>query len=50
MSKTKQVFEAIMKVKGHTDFTMRGDKYVNPNLQVRWSYFRMGWEMHEVTK
>jgi len=38
-----------MRTKGHTDFAMHGNKYTNPNLQVRWNYFQMGWEMREVT-
>jgi hypothetical protein len=49
MKKAQQVFEAIMRVKGHTDFSKNGDRYANGNLQVRWNYFRMGWEMKEVT-
>jgi len=50
MSKAQQVFEAIMRAKGHTDFTMKNGKYTNLNLSVRWNYFSLGWEMHEVTK
>jgi len=39
-----------MRVKGHTDFTMTSTgKYKTPALQVRWSYFQLGWEMREVT-
>jgi hypothetical protein len=49
MSKAQKMFEAIMRVKGHNDFSMNGNKYANPGLQVRWNYFRMGWEMKEVT-
>ena len=50
MSKAQQIFEAIMRVKGHTDFQMIRGKYVNGSLQTRWVYFQMGWEMREVTK
>jgi hypothetical protein len=50
MTKTQQMFEAIMRVKGHTDFTMsETGKYVIPSLQTRWNYFQLGWEMREVT-
>lgn len=50
MSKAQHVFEAIMRVTGHTDFTMSKDgKYNVPELQVRWAYFQLGWEMREVS-
>jgi len=50
MTKTQQVFEAIMRTKGHTDFSQSDKgKYLNPSLQTRWNYFKMGWEMREVT-
>lgn len=50
MKKSQLVFESIMRIKGHLDFTMERNKYVNPGLQNRWLYFQMGWEMCEVTK
>ena len=51
MTHAQRVFEAIMRVKGHTDFTMSAKgKYTVPALQTRWAYFQMGWEMKEVTK
>lgn len=51
MTKAQRVFEAIMRVKGHTDFTMSSTgKYAVNGLQVRWAYFQMGWEMKEVTQ
>lgn len=50
MSKSQQMFEAIMATKGHNDFTMNArGKYLVPALQMRWSYFQLGWEMCEVT-
>jgi hypothetical protein len=50
MSKAQQVFEALMRSKGHTDFSMNATgKYSVPALQMRWSYFLMGWEMKGVT-
>jgi len=49
MLKAKEQFEAIMRGKGHTDFT-RSEKgrYVNNAMQVRWSYFLLGWGMRVV--
>lgn len=50
MTKTQQVFEALMRARGHTDFTKNSTgKYNNTNLGVRWAYFQLGWEMREVT-
>jgi hypothetical protein len=50
MSKAQQVFEALMRSKGHTDFNMNATgKYSAPALQMRWSYFQLGWEMKGVT-
>jgi hypothetical protein len=50
MSKAQQVFEALMRSKGHTDFYQsKSGKYVVPALQMRWSYFLMGWEMKGAT-
>ncbi len=38
-----------MRTKGHTDFLMSDTgKYTNNSLQVRWSYFQLGWEMGQV--
>lgn len=45
MNKAQQVFEALMRAKGYTDFEKKNGKYVNPNLTVRWNYFLLGWEM-----
>jgi len=50
MSKAQQVFEALMRSKGHTDCNMNATgKYSVPALQMRWVYFQMGWNMKEVT-
>jgi hypothetical protein len=50
MSKAQTVFEALMRSKGHTDFNMNATgKYSVPSLQMRWSYFQLGWEMKAVT-
>jgi hypothetical protein len=49
MTQEQKVFEAIMRVKGHTEFNMIRGKYINGGLQTRWIHFRMGWEMREVT-
>ena len=49
MAKAQKVFEAIMRTKGHTDFAQDGSRYTNTNLQTRWNYFQLGWEMAGVT-
>lgn len=39
-----------MRVKGHSDFSLsETGKYNDRNIQTRWVYFQMGWEMHEAT-
>jgi hypothetical protein len=46
MSKMQQIFEAVMRGKGYTDFTQTpAGRYKAAAVQVRWSYFQMGWEM-----
>jgi hypothetical protein len=49
MTQAQKVFEAIMRTKGHTDFAQVKGRYTTPAMQVRWTYFRMGWEMAGVT-
>jgi hypothetical protein len=50
MTKSQQVFEALMRSKGYTDFDQsKSGKYITPTMQVRWTYFRMGWELCGVT-
>lgn len=49
MTQAQKVFESIMRVKGHTDFTIVKNKYKNLSMQTRWSYFQLGWEMAKVT-
>ncbi len=48
MSKAQEIFEALMRTKGHADFTLSRGRYKNPGLQNRWAYFQMGWEMRGV--
>ena len=49
MNQCQKVFEAVMKAKGHTDFSMSGTgKYLNQAMQTRWNYFQLGWEMRGV--
>jgi hypothetical protein len=48
MTKAQQVFEAMMRAKGYTDFTATKGRYSVPALQTRWNYFLMGWEMRGV--
>lgn len=46
MKDPKAVFEAIMRSKGQTDFdTDKHGRYTRPNMQTRWNYFLLGWEM-----
>ena len=50
MTHCQRIFEATMRVKGHTNFGMTPTgKYVNASLQIRWAYFQLGWELREVT-
>jgi hypothetical protein len=49
MTESRMIFEAIMKTKGHDDFTQTRGKYVNSGLQTRWIYFQLGWEMARAT-
>jgi hypothetical protein len=50
MTQAQTIFEAIMRGKGHTDFNMNANgRYSVPSLQMRWSYFLLGWEMKAVT-
>ena len=51
MINAQQMFEAVMRGKGHEDFSKsRSGKYVSIYLQVRWPMFLLGWEMREVSK
>lgn len=50
MSKTQQIFEAIMRGKGMTELDMVKGKYKVPAMQARWLYFQLGWEMRGVTQ
>ena len=41
----RQVFEAIARKNGATDFSLKPDgRYTQQNLQSRWVYFALGWE------
>jgi hypothetical protein len=48
VAKAKQFFEAMMRAKGHTDFSGTKGRYNNLALQTRWNYFLLGWEMRGV--
>jgi hypothetical protein len=48
MSKAQQVFEAMMRAKGYTEFAAEKGRYLNPSVQTRWNYFLLGWEMRGV--
>jgi hypothetical protein len=48
MNKAQQVFEAMMRAKGYTDFSGAKGRYSSSTLQTRWNYFLLGWEMRGV--
>ena len=51
MTQAQRVFEAVMRGKGHVDFSKSPTgRYLNAGLQVRWPMFLLGWEMREATK
>lgn len=46
MKNPRIAFEAMMRVKGHDNFTQtKNGGYVVPSLHTRWKYFLLGWEM-----
>ena len=49
MSQCQKMFEALMRTKGHSDFTQKNGRYTNLGLQTRWNYFQLGWEMSRVS-
>ena len=50
MTQAQKIFEALMRTKGHTNFSKDKERYINPGLQTRWNYFQMGWEMAKVAE
>ena len=48
MSKSQQVFEAMMVAKGYTDLTQVKGRYTSPAIQTRWNYFILGWQLRGV--
>lgn len=51
MEQCRKVFEAMMRSKGHDNFSKtKTGKYAVPNLQTRWAYFMLGWEMARATE
>ena len=49
MTKAQKMFEAIMRVKGHTDFTMTNGRYNHAGLALRGGYVQRGGEVGEVS-
>ena len=45
MTKAQEVFEAMMVAKGYTDLEQLQGRYVNRNMQSRWNYFVLGWQL-----
>lgn len=50
MTQAQKVFEAIMRTKGHIELAQHNGRYTNINIQNRWNYFQLGWEMAQVSK
>lgn len=50
MKQAQSAFEALMRIDGHTDFTMQRGKYANASLQIRWRWFQTGWELRGLSK
>ena len=46
--KARPMFEAVMRGKGYTDFSMLKGKYTATTMQTRWIYFQLDWEMRGV--
>jgi hypothetical protein len=46
MTKARQVFESLMQSKGKQVY-WNGKKYTNVNIQTKWRYFLIGWNMKE---
>ena len=45
MSRAQQMFEAMMHTNGFTSFEMKNGRYLAANIQVRWKFFQLGWNM-----
>lgn len=45
MNEARLMFEAMMRGQGKTSLTRKGERYIAPSIQVRWHFFRLGWEM-----
>lgn len=50
MSQAQQTFEAFMRTSGFDDFTMKNGRYTAANIQVRWKFFQLGWNMANINK
>ncbi len=49
MTNPRDIFEALMRGKGFTEFTRKkSGVYANPAMQTRWTHFQLGWEMRGV--
>ena len=46
----REIFEVLMRAKGHPDLELKNNRYVNASIQTRWNYFQLGWEMRGATK
>lgn len=49
MKNPRDIFEALMRGKGFTDFARKkSGGYLSPAMQTRWIHFQLGWEMRGV--
>jgi hypothetical protein len=48
MTKAQQVFEAMMMARNQTNLEKVKGRYVDTNVQTRWNYFFLGWQLRGV--
>jgi hypothetical protein len=48
MNKPQQVFEAMMMARNQTNLEKVKGRYVDTNVQTRWNYFFLGWQLRGV--
>jgi hypothetical protein len=48
MTKAHLVFEAMMMARNQTNLEKVKGRYVDTNVQTRWNYFFLGWQLRGV--
>ena len=48
MTKPQMVFEAMMMARNQTNLEKVKGRYVDTNVQTRWNYFFLGWQLRGV--